>query len=225
MDSKMTFAAARRDPRYISVSDGNLKLKPDAETKYIIWNLPARVTCPFATKHCKGACYACKAERCYPSARESRRRHLEISKRDDFVDRMIFTIRANLNRKGYRKAKRIVVRIHESGDFYSFEYAMKWLRIAAAFVDDPRVVFMAYTKSIVFFRGAIRPDNLVLRFSVWDDTPFDQIAMAARMGLPIYTAVDKFTNETEQERCLCENCSTCNKCWDRDNATIKCEIH
>ena len=148
-----TFKAMKADPRYITVSEGNMKLKPDANTKYLIWSIPAIITCPFATEHCKKACYAIKAERCYPSAKASRAEHLEISKADDFVGRMIFTIEANLSRPGYKAAKRVVVRIHESGDFYSAEYAEKWLEIADHFKADKRVVFMAYTKSVDFFAG------------------------------------------------------------------------
>lgn len=39
----------------------------------------------------------------------------------------------------------LVVRIHDSGDFYSEEYYKKWERIAQA---NPRVLFYAYTKMV-----------------------------------------------------------------------------
>lgn len=224
MANTITFKAAKADARYITVSDGNLKLKPTKETKYIIWNLPAIKTCPYATEMCKSLCYAIKAERCRPSAKASRAEHFEISKADNFVERMIFTIESNLSRPGYKAAKRVVVRIHESGDFYNEKYAEKWLAIAEHFKADKRVVFMAYTKSVDFFAGKEIPENMVVRFSLWDDTDPAEAAKAAEMGLPVYTAVEKFTTETKAERCLCKNCSTCNKCWSA-LAVLKCEIH
>jgi hypothetical protein len=42
------------------------------------------------------------------------------------------------------KGKPIVVRIHDSGDFYSPEYVEKWRRIIAMFPD---VLFYCYSKS------------------------------------------------------------------------------
>lgn len=219
-----TFKAMKADARYITVSEKNKKLKPDANTKYLIWSIPAIITCPFATEHCKESCYARKSEKCYPDVLPARMRHLQESKRADFVERMVFTITANLNRPGYKAAKRVIVRIHESGDFYNAEYTEKWLEIADHFKADKRVVFMAYTKSVDFFAGKEIPENMIVRFSLWDDTDPAEAAKAAEMGLPVYTAVEKFTTETKAEKCLCKNCSTCNKCWSA-LAVLKCEIH
>lgn len=220
----MTFKAMKANARYITVSDGNKKLKPTANTKYIIWSIPAIKTCPGATAECIKNCYARKAEKCYPDVLPAREKHLEESKADDFVERMIFSIKANLDRPSYKAAKRVVVRIHESGDFYTAEYTDKWMEIARHFEDDSRVVFMAYTKSVWFFTGKQIPENMVVRFSLWDDTKAEDKALAESMDLPVYTAVEKFTNETKAERCLCKNCSTCNKCWSALEM-IKCEIH
>lgn len=225
MTKKMTFKAAKESAKYITVSEGNKKLVPTKDTKYIVFNLPAIITCPYATEHCKMLCYALKAERCYKTARIARQRNYIDTMRPDFVERMIFTIEANLNRPGYKAAKKIIVRVHESGDFYSKRYAMYWCQIAAHFAGDKRVVFMAYTKSIEFFKGEDIPKNMVVRFSLWDDTDPEQAKLAEEMGLPVYTAVKAFTNETKREKCLCENCSTCNKCWCKAIEMIKCEIH
>ena len=222
---RMTFKAAKADRRYIPISEGNKKLVPTKEVRYLIWSIPAIVTCPYATEHCKAACYAIKAERAYPSCRRSRQAHYIDTMRADFIDRMIFTIQANLDRPCYKSAKKIVVRIHESGDFYSERYTNYWIEIAKHFAGDKRVVFMAYTKSVRFFQGKEIPENMVVRFSLWDDTKASEKAIADEMELPVYTAVDKFTNESKKERCLCKNCSTCNKCWCKAIEMIKCEIH
>lgn len=226
MTKKMTFNAAKADARYLTVSEGNLKLNPTKDTKYIIWNLPAIITCPFATEMCKAACYAIKAERCYPSAKESRLAHLEAAKADNFIERMIFTITANLDRPGYKAAKRVVVRIHESGDFFNEKYADAWMQIADHFKGDKRVVFMAYTKSVRYFDGKNIPENMTVRFSIWDDTKESELEIARRNNLPTYSAVESFekAGTKEKNKCHCDNCSTCNKCWSA-LAEILCEIH
>lgn len=41
------------------------------------------------------------------------------------------------------------VRIHDSGDFFSSEYAAEWINIA---VDFPHILFYAYTKEVTMFR-------------------------------------------------------------------------
>lgn len=226
MTSKMTFTAAKADPRYLTVSDGNKKLVPTKLVKYIIWNLPAILTCPFATDLCKKACYAIKAERCYPSAKASRISHFHDAMKADFVERMIFTIEANLSRPSYQTARRVVVRIHESGDFFAKFYADAWRTIAEHFAGNDKVVFMAYTKSVRFFDGETIPENMVVRYSVWDDTDPGEIAIAERNGLPTYSAVDSFekAGTKEKNKCHCDNCSTCNKCWSA-LSEILCEIH
>lgn len=226
MTNKMTFSQAKADPRYLTVSEGNRKLKPTKSVKYIIWNLLAIVTCPYATEHCKALCYAIKAERAYPSARKSREEHFKAALKADFIERMIFTIQANLDRPGYQNAKKIVVRIHESGDFFSKEYADAWRQIAEHFAGDKRVVFMAYTKSVRYFDGENIPKNMVVRFSIWDDTEAEEIKIAERNGFPTYSAVESFekAGTREKNKCHCRNCSTCNKCWSA-LSEILCEIH
>lgn len=226
MTKKMTFKAAKADERYLTVSEGNKKLVPTKDTKYIIWNLPAIITCPHATEHCKMLCYAIKAERCYPSAKASRAAHLKEAKKADFVEKMIFTIQANLDRKGYKAAKQIVVRIHESGDFFNKEYADAWREIAEHFKGNKRVKFMAYTKSVRYFDGEEVPQNMTIRYSIWDDTKPEEIELARKNNLPTYSAVKSFkeAGTREKNKCHCNNCSTCNKCWSA-LAEILCEIH
>lgn len=221
----MTWKAAQAESWFIRLSEGNKKLKPTAEVRYLIFNLPAMITCPFATEECKKKCYAKKAEcGARPDVLPARKRNLRTSKKADFVDRMILSITAYCNRPVYKAAKRIVIRIHESGDFYNREYAKKWLQIARHFSDNDKITFMAYTKSVEFFEGLKIPENVVIRYSLWSDTDPAQYAKAVKMGLPVYTAVDSFTTEKAVNKCLCDNCSTCQKCWHGIDKLI-CEIH
>ena len=220
-----TFKELTQNPLFIPLSENNKKLIPNKDTRFLIWNLPSKITCPYATEHCKKFCYAVKAETAYPNCKPSRMRHLNISKDDNFSDRMIYTIETYLLKPSYQTAKKVVVRIHESGDFYNLPYMAKWFEIAEHFKSNKKVVFMAYTKSIEYLRFLVIPKNMVVRFSVWDDTPINQIALAIKYDLPIYTAVDKFTSDIKsQNRCLCKDCAKCGKCWGK-TSTIICEIH
>lgn len=205
----------------LTFSTRNLKYIPNAEMGYLIWNLPARITCPYSTEHCRELCYAIKAELAYPSVRPSRMRHLEESKADDFVYRMLLTI---LKRRKYMRKKELTVRIHESGDFYSEAYAEKWLRIAH-FCEGEDIVFKCYTKSFRFFDGKFLPSNFRLRASVWDDTPEEDLEIIRRNGWPIYTAVPKFHKNDGYAHCRCKDCSTCKMCENMKIKRIACEIH
>lgn len=222
---KASFAEMKRSGYLINLSEGNRKLKPNKKVKFLIFNLPSIKTCPFATDNCKSLCYARKAEKAYPNCIKARERNFEATKKDDFVDRMIFTILAYLGKPSYQKSETVVVRIHESGDFYNKEYTNKWVQIAEFFADYPKVIFMAYTKSIRFFDGVTIPNNMVVRFSLWDDTKEEEKALAEKMGLPIYSAVDRFANESNRNRCFCLDCGTCGKCWQKSIDLLLCEIH
>ena len=117
----------------------------------------------------------------------------------------------------------LIVRIHESGDFYSKEYAETWLRVAEACKGE-KIIFIAYTKSFEFFDGVKLPENFRLRASIWDDTTEEQKEIVERNGWPIYTAVEKFQKGDTFHRCRCNDCATCGACWSR-RKDIRCEIH
>ena len=210
----------------LHLSHGNKKLVPNDKVKFLIWSLPPISTCPFATPMCKKFCYAMKAFKAYPNARNAWEDNFKESQNRFFAQEMILAIAKELDRPSVKKAKTLVVRIHESGDFYSKEYAKAWLKVAWYFMGyaPNKVKFMAYTKSIEFFKDERIPENMAVRFSLWDDTEPTQKALAEEMGLPIYTAVDKFTTEPKAERCGCVDCGKCCKCWSALKM-LKCEIH
>lgn len=205
---------------YLNTSDGNEKLVPDAFTRFIIWNIPAIKTCPFRTALCEKYCYAVKAENLYPDCLPSRERNFEISRRADFVDNMTYTILKI--RRGSRK-KNVVVRIHESGDFYNKEYAGKWLAIMENCKGE-NIKFIAYTKSFPYFDGVKLPKNFSLRASIWADTKEEHRETIRRNDWNIYTAVEKFETGDAFTRCRCKDCASCAKCWS-NYKDIRCEIH
>jgi hypothetical protein len=98
------------------------------------FDLPAVSTCPGRSAACQ-VCYATQGRFVFPQVQERLRWCYEQSRRGDFVERMAREIR----RKGV-----LVVRIHVSGDFYSSDYAGKWLAVMR---QCPRARFYFYTRS------------------------------------------------------------------------------
>ena len=221
--------ALRENPNYLNVNiTGNRKLKNTKHTHFIIWNLPAVCTCPYATDKCKGLCYARKAERLYPQVLPARENNFAMSRLADFADRMIYTLEVEISRNEKNGVK-TVVRIHESGDFYNQDYTNKWLEIARHF-EGRNVTFMAYTKSVKFFVGKTIPENMTVRFSVWDDTKPADIETAKRLGLSTYSAniadiVNAMVESGKTTKCDCADCANCGKCWDKTINSIHCIIH
>tara|TARA_R110000824_G_scaffold357640_1_gene545217 strand:- start:1504 stop:2121 length:618 start_codon:yes stop_codon:yes gene_type:complete len=146
----------------------NSKLKKTSEInkmRILNFSLPAyktitgKTVCPFA-KDCIKYCYAKKGNYTFPSVKKGLNKRYDLSKTDNFVPQMNATI--ILERPTH-------IRIHDSGDFYSIEYLLKWINIAN---DNKDVIFYAYTKSIPFFKGAKQgkpivkvPKNLKIIFS------------------------------------------------------------
>lgn len=207
------------------VSDGNEKLKKTEKVNFLIWNIPARVTCPYATEQCKHFCYAVKAENLYKDCLPCRTKNLEFTKSESFVSSMIQFISIKLN--NLKEGKKIYFRIHESGDFYNRKYTKDWLAIMRYFESDKRIVFMAYTKSVRFFVGEYLPKNFCLRYSIWDDTKEEEIAIAKSLNLPIYTALTKevLAKHPEYFVCKCESCGDCSACYHNGVKMIACIIH
>lgn len=225
MTNKIRFKLLQTAPEFLPgvQTAGNRKLINNENTAFMTWNLPAAITCPFATNACILSCYARKAERCYPSAKANRRRNLFASTHKDFAKHMIYTIEAHLTRKFYN-GKRVIFRIHESGDFYSQEYTDAWLEIVKHFEHDDRITFIAYTKSFRFFLNREwNREKLIIRASVWNDTSAEQLELIKALNLPIYTAVEKET--TNYFICRCEDCATCNACLCNAVKAIACLIH
>lgn len=144
------------------VSNGNKKVKAR------IWNLPCKTTCK-ANLACHKYCYAQKAERIYPNVKPCRENNLKESQSLDFVEKMVDLIKS--------KRKVEYFRIHESGDFYSKAYVLKWYIIAR---KCPDVTFYAYTKRDDLFSPGVlaaKPKNLTLIYSV--DGLVDDITLRA----------------------------------------------
>lgn len=213
-----------------NLSDGNKKLVPDKEVKFLIWNIPAIKTCPYATEACKIACYAKTAETVYPEVLPSRMRNFEASKKSDFVERMVATIKYMMLAPSYANAREVRFRIHEAGDFYNQTYTDAWLEIMETVRDIKNLVFLAYTKSFKYFDGVKLPSNFQLLASIWSDTKKEQLDIVMKNGWRIYTAIPENMIETSKEygftECTCENCNTCKTdCYHKGNDLIAVRLH
>jgi hypothetical protein len=119
-------------------------------------SLEGKSTCPFA-KGCLGAdykCYAQKGAYSWPKVKEAYNNRYHLTLKDSFV---------NIMNEAIQKKKVDILRLHDSGDFYSIKYLNKWVDIAN---DNKDVIFYAYTKSIPFFKKNLDiPNNLKIIFS------------------------------------------------------------
>jgi hypothetical protein len=119
----------------------------------VTFNLPPLKTCPRAGA-CKAFCYGQVGNYCFTNMKDHMQRNFELSKSNNFVDLVLKDL-ANLR----KKHKKIYVRLHDVGDFYTATYAAKWATIARAFPD---IVFYAYSKSWKMLESVDLPGNIVI---------------------------------------------------------------
>jgi Gene product 88 len=223
----------------MALSAGNKKLNDTKAVSFYQWNITSVISCPFRTDMCEKACYALKAEKMYPTVASRRISNLEFSKSAEFVNTMIDQIEFELARKK-NAGKTIFFRIHEAGDFYSYEYLAKWHEIASHFKGNRRIVFMAYTKSLPFVKTLYKNVgkqnvNITFKSSIWEDTKPKFIEMTSELGMSIFTAEKKGTLE-EKNYFSCpaseafkntakeKNCGDCKVCYIAD-VDVAIEIH
>jgi len=176
---------------------GNKKLPK----KIAIFNLPYLLTCPNATELCKEICYSKKSEYgFYKYTKPSRMKNFNLSTRHDFPDILI---------KGIKKSKRDIMRMHESGDFYSQAYLDKWFMVANYF---PTKTFYAYTKSKLDYSK--KPKNVILYFSIDESTDVQDYVWY--MNNPYKNGIAEINNE----RANCPaNCKVCDRCYTPEKAS------
>lgn len=194
------------------ISTGNKKMTE----KFLIWNLPRGITCPYKTEKCFQYCYAKKAERFYPSVLPSRLKNFEESKKDNFIENMENKIKSYFSPN--KKTKYPYFRIHESGDFYNENYFEKWLSIIKKF---PNLKFLAFTKSI-FVKKYINelPKNFNLYYSVAEDTDEKNIIWE----LPLAFAGNYNSSLVKNAFECSGSCNNCLYCFN-DKKNVYFKIH
>lgn len=143
----------------------NSKMKKSG--KFFNFGIPAfrsisgELTCPMAND-CISGCYAKSGSYNYPNVKDAYERRLDATKLDNFV----LLANTEIQWLQLTHGQDIVIRVHDSGDFYSEEYALKWFNIAK---QNPTIQFYAYTKMVSMIKRlrilGLIPQNFVIIFS------------------------------------------------------------
>lgn len=161
----------------LTFSKGNAKLNKGT----LIFNLPAGKTCPGALfcksfavvddngkrsiqdgKHTVFRCFAASSEVQYDGAFYNRANNLQT-----IVDYLAVGIdhtatQINVALQHFKTRNTQLVRIHESGDFFSQAYLEAWVKVAQM---NPTLKFYCYSKSLEFFINKELPSNFYLTAS------------------------------------------------------------
>ena len=194
------------------LGQGNNKLIGAENIQFLTWSISAKWTCPFKTNACSTICYAYNDEMRRPNVKRSRMRNWEESQKITFVPDMIEKLNYELERPK-NKGKILIVRIHQSGDFYNMPYLKKWVDIADHFKKNKRIIFQAYTKSLPFIKFVdFKKVNIKFIYSIMKDTPIENIEEARRLGLTTFEA--KHKSKINKNDILCGgSCGPCLKCY------------
>ena len=155
----------------LTFGTANSKLSHFGTTSF---SLPAGYTCPFA-KVCKSIsnrktgkirdfgdirCFQTSLETARPSVRASRWNNQELLFKKT-KEEMAKIILKSLAHHEFSVRPVHIMRIHDSGDFFSQEYFDAWLEVIRA---RPDIVFYAYTKSLPFWKQ--RKDEIPINFKL-----------------------------------------------------------
>lgn len=124
------------------------------------------VTCPNAL-HCVKGCYARQGAYTWSNVNAAYEARLSLTKDPNFSVILEYQIETLLKK---HKDSLIMIRIHDSGDFYNDDYARVWIRTAHKFLSRG-VKFYAYTKQVSMFKFiqsgiALWPNNFKLIYSL-----------------------------------------------------------
>lgn len=157
------------------ISWGNSKLKLDGIASF---NIPPVSTCP-ARGACEKFCYATQGQQWMKSGYKRRVAAFKSTLADDFVELMV----AQLITERVK-----ILRVHDSGDFYSPQYMLKWYEIARRL---PNIRFYAYTKQVILMKklASFQPENFKLIQSVGGK--FDNLIDNSKPHARIFRTVEE----------------------------------
>lgn len=147
----------------------NTKISNSGDTSYTVYNfgIPAYQsttglkTCPMAGK-CKIGCYAQSGAYKFSNVAKAFENRLQVTLSTDFIDKMQLELNTKI-KTAKRQQKQLVIRIHDSGDFYNYKYLDKWLKIIQ---NNPDVIFYAYTKMVPLFKRYNKNNKIPSNFTV-----------------------------------------------------------
>ena len=230
-----TLKSKRENAMYTTslILHGNNKLKDYDDTengvmyRYAQFNTRALLDCPFKSKGCTAVCYATKGNHQFPDVKASREKAYNVSLRDDFPMMIDYTIRTEKQSGRYKNAV-MLIRIHESGDFYSLKYLKKWVRIWDSTADVDGLQFVFYTKSFQFFIRLsseekdviweqMKRGRLSINLSIDDTTTPEQMTayldmMATFPKANTYRCTENTATTEHDNVCDCADCAKCGIC-------------
>lgn len=156
-----------------TVFSQNAKMKKSSQngTHLYNWGIPAyksqngTITCPNASK-CIIGCYAKSGAYVWSNVAKAYENRLSLSRTKGFQHVIVYHIDKLMSK---HKTGTIMIRIHDSGDFYSQDYLAAWIEIANVYQNETRVQFYAYTKMVqlckTYATNGLIPNNLTLIYS------------------------------------------------------------
>lgn len=232
------------------VLHGNNKLRDFTDDngtsyKYAQVNTRAVIDCPFKSAGCTAVCYATKGNHVFPSVKESREKSYNETRRADFAEALIYTIEVEKTSKRYADAI-MLVRVHESGDFYHIDYLKKFVKIWDYFTRraetySAEIRFPLYTKSFPLFnmltdaekdiiRKAMDAGVLAISASLDDTTtPAQKIAYLKMQAdyplLNVYYCTENIEKVPHDNVCDCADCAACGTCNKATGKKTVVKIH
>ena len=208
--------------------------------KYAQFNTIAGICCPYASAGCAIACYAKTGLHHMATVKAAREESYKASLQVNFSEKMIYTIEVELTSRRYA-GNVMIVRVHESGDFYSLEYLKKWVKIFRHFMESKSVTFCFYTKSFEYFLKLSEAEKTVIRrcmetgviamsLSLDDTTTKEQLARAMKLKeifplVNIYYCTSDVNSVKHDNLCDCADCARCGNCTHATGKTTAVKIH
>ena len=136
----MAFVEAYQKAYNAKALGGDLMTDSNVKVKAYLFSLPPIKSC-LNCASCKTDCYATKAYNQYPSAKALWDFNFDLVQND--LPQLYSRLTKQLDKIVASKTSKKVVRIHQSGDFYTQAYLDMWASIASKY---PSIKFYGYTK-------------------------------------------------------------------------------
>jgi len=158
----------------LTVLTQNAKMKKSSsqgDTVLFNFGIPAFMsqdgtkTCPNA-KSCVSGCYARSGTYRFKNTLAAYERRLEMAQSETFAIEMKAEVLTQYE-KAAKKGKKCLIRIHDSGDFFSKHYDLELIKFIQSMFHYTDLNFYAYTKQVSLFKSIALsiPRNLTLIYS------------------------------------------------------------
>lgn len=188
------------------------------------YGLPALASCPVGAKLATvpgsicASCYALKGQYRFSNVQAAQRRRMEATKAPQWVEAMVTLI-----------SGMPWFRWHDSGDLYSYEYALRVLEVCRL-TPETRHWIPTRQKSLVIELQAqgLIPDNVTMRLSAPMIGGLPS-AMAQDMGIPTSTVHNDRTGPWFGHKCNAPEqngeCRACRACWGKTTRNVSYHQH